>query len=176
MSDRLAEIEATRKKILSEYEFSRADDDMLMLLTSGIPWLLARVRELEAQAELMVDVYKGADLPELVARVNAAEARVRELGADNERLQTLCGNLAKTGGKHAHEEARLRGRVAELEAQAARDAMRIRQLQAQVVKDAVVREAIKTALECLSYRERCWNAEIWDALDVAIVAAEEEAK
>ena len=41
MSDRLAEIEATRKKILSEYEFSRADDDMLMLLTSGIPWLLA---------------------------------------------------------------------------------------------------------------------------------------
>ena len=50
MSDRLAEIEATRKKILSEYEFSRADDDMLMLLTSGIPWLLARVRELEAQA------------------------------------------------------------------------------------------------------------------------------
>ena len=51
MSDRLAEIEATRKKILSEYEFSRADDDMLMLLTSGIPWLLARVRELKAQAE-----------------------------------------------------------------------------------------------------------------------------
>ena len=50
MSDRLAEIEATRKKILSEYEFSRADDDMLMLLTSGIPWLLARVRELEARA------------------------------------------------------------------------------------------------------------------------------
>ncbi len=49
-------------------------------------------------------------------------ARVRELGADNERLQTLCGNLAKTGGKHAHEEARLRGRVAELEAQAERDA------------------------------------------------------
>ncbi len=41
MSDRLAEIEATRKTILSEYEFSRADDDMLMLLTSGIPWLLA---------------------------------------------------------------------------------------------------------------------------------------
>ena len=41
MSDRLAEIEATRKKVLSEYEFSRADDDMLMLLTSGIPWLLA---------------------------------------------------------------------------------------------------------------------------------------
>ena len=81
MSDRLAEIEATRKKVLSEYEFSRADDDMLMLLTSGIPWLLARVRELEAQAELMVDVYKGADLPELVARVNAAEARVRELEA-----------------------------------------------------------------------------------------------
>ena len=55
------------------------------------------------------------DIPRLIARV-------RELGADNERLQTLCGNLAKTGGKHAHEEARLRGRVAELEAQAARDA------------------------------------------------------
>jgi len=67
-------------------------------------------------------------------------------------------------------------RVCELEAQAAKDAMRIRQLQAQVVKDAVVREAIKTALECLSYRERYWNAEVWDALDVAIVAAEEEAK
>lgn len=81
MSDRLAEIEATRKKILSEYEFSRADDDMLMLLTSGIPWLLARAHELDTQAELMVDVYKGADLPELVARVNAAEARVRELEA-----------------------------------------------------------------------------------------------
>jgi len=62
MSDRLAEIEATRKTILSEYEFSRADDDMLMLLTSGIPWLLARAHE-------------------LVARVNAAEARVRELEA-----------------------------------------------------------------------------------------------
>ena len=40
----------------------------------------------------------------------------------------------------------------------------------------MVREAIKTALECLSYRERYWNAEVWDALDVAIVAAEEEAK
>jgi len=59
MRDRLAEIEATRKKILSEYEFSRADDDMLMLLTSGIPWLLARVRELEAQAARDAEV-RGA--------------------------------------------------------------------------------------------------------------------
>ena len=62
MSDRLAEIEATRKKILSEYEFSRADDDMLMLLTSGIPWLLARVRELEAQAVRDAKVIEAASL------------------------------------------------------------------------------------------------------------------
>lgn len=48
--------------------------------------------------------------------------RMRELKADNARLQTLCDNLAENGGKHARGEARLRGRVAELEAQAARDA------------------------------------------------------
>ncbi len=98
----------------------------------------------------------------------------RELSWDEvtyEERHVVCGNLV--GGEHAGVE---HARIRELEAQAAKDAMRIRQLQAQVVKDAVVREAIKTALECLSYRERCWNAEIWDALDVAIVAAEEEAK
>lgn len=44
--------------------------------------------------------------------------RVRELEADNARLQTLCDNLVDNGGKHAHKEARLRMRVAELEAQA----------------------------------------------------------
>ena len=102
MSDRLAEIEATRKKILSEYEFSRADDDMLMLLTSGIPWLLARAHELDTQAELMVDVYKGADLPELVARVNAAEARLRELEAQAEKDAGVREAVYKLGEAEAH--------------------------------------------------------------------------
>ena len=45
--------------------------------------------------------------------------RIRKLKADNARLQTLCDNLAKNGGKHANEEARLRKCVAELEAQLA---------------------------------------------------------
>ena len=81
MSDRLAEIEATRKKILSEYEFSRADDDMLMLLTSGIPWLLARIRELEAQAardaavvEAALEIYPDlANAPVIAAALAARE-------------------------------------------------------------------------------------------------------
>ena len=72
MSDRLAEIEATRKKILSEYEFSRADDDMLMLLTSGIPWLLARVRELEAQAVRDAKVIEAARAYRIAQRAIAS--------------------------------------------------------------------------------------------------------
>ena len=72
MSDRLAEIEATRKKVLSEYEFSRADDDMLMLLTSGIPWLLARVRDLEAQAARGAAVVEAARAYRIAQRAIAS--------------------------------------------------------------------------------------------------------
>ena len=108
---------------------------MLMLLTSEIPWLLARAHELDTQAELMVDVYKGADLPELVARVNAAEARVRELEAQVKRgaavidaarewakarnaVQTETGNIGTDWRKNGYDWKAAIARKARAEARA----------------------------------------------------------
>lgn len=115
----------------------------------------------------------------LLAKAAAQEARIRKLEADNEQLQTLCDNLVENGGKHAHKEARLRKRVAELEAQAAVDA----KLREVVLEWAQAKTELDAHLESgpldmdvvgdLMMTHRLSRERMWEVLTPMLAAREE---